>query len=217
MQNIYLENTPDLIKTDENNNEYIDIKRHVCGKNILGRLYRDKVVVIKGSDILSIRTSVDEILVRKIEKFRQGNIEKVDDGNYKLLKDMTFKTPSCAMQFAYGANENGWRCWVNMRGIAIDTYRYKHMESSTKPLHSQEEHKKYKLKEEFSSRGDESVYLIGCKIDFDNDIVGIIVSDTEMRIDNNTADIGEYIDKNNIDINLVTIGAYWFTEVYEEA
>ena len=211
MQNIYLENTPDLIKTDENNNEYIDIKRHVCGKNILGRLYRDKVVVIKGSDILSIRTSVDEILVRKIEKFRQGNIEKVDDGNYKLLKDMTFKTPSCAMQFAYGANENGWRCWVNMRGIAIDTYRYKHIESSTKPLHSQEEHKKYKLKEEFSSR------CIGCKIDFDNGIVGIIVSDTEINIDNNTVDIAEYINKNNIDIKSISVGMYWFNSVYEEA
>lgn len=74
--------------------------------------------------------------------------------------------------------------------------------------------KHYKLKEEFnSSKGDDS--LLDCEIDFNNNIVGTIVSDTEISINNNTVDIGEYIDKNNIDINSVTIGAYWFNEVYE--
>lgn len=74
--------------------------------------------------------------------------------------------------------------------------------------------KHYRLKEEYnSSKGDDS--LIDCEIDFNNNIVGTIVSDTEININNNTVDIGEYIDKNNIDINSVTIGAYWFKEVYE--
>ena len=74
--------------------------------------------------------------------------------------------------------------------------------------------KHYKLKEEYNStKGDNS--FLDCKVDFNNDVIGIIVSDTEISIDNNTVDIGEYIDKNNIDINSVTIGAYWFNEVYE--
>lgn len=74
--------------------------------------------------------------------------------------------------------------------------------------------KHYRLKEEYNStKGDDS--LLDCEIDFNNDIVGTVVSDTEISIDNNIVDIGEYIDKNNIDINSVTIGAYWFDEVYE--
>lgn len=79
---------------------------------------------------------------------------------------------------------------------------------------SQSTVKHYKLKEEYNStKGDDS--LLDCEIDFNNDIVGTVVSDTEISIDNNIVDIGEYIDKNNIDINSVTIGAYWFNEVYE--
>lgn len=74
--------------------------------------------------------------------------------------------------------------------------------------------KHYRLKEEYNStKGNDS--LLDCEIDFNNDIVGTVVSDTEISIDNNIVDIGEYIDKNNIDINSVTIGAYWFDEVYE--
>lgn len=75
--------------------------------------------------------------------------------------------------------------------------------------------KNYRLKEEYSSTKSEES-LIDCNIDFDNDVIGTIVSSTEIRIDNETLDIGEYIEKNNININSVTIGAYWFTKVYEQ-
>lgn len=74
--------------------------------------------------------------------------------------------------------------------------------------------KHYKLKEEYNStKGDTS--LIDCEIDFNNDDEATIVSDTEIIVNDNIVDIGEYIDKNNIDINSVTIGGYWFNEVYE--
>lgn len=75
--------------------------------------------------------------------------------------------------------------------------------------------KHYRLKAEYNStKGDDS--LINFKIDFNNGTVATIVSDTEININNSTVDIGEYIDKNNIDINSVTIAWNWFNEVYEQ-
>lgn len=75
--------------------------------------------------------------------------------------------------------------------------------------------KHYRLKAEYNStKGDDS--LIKFKIDFNNGTVATIVSDTEVSINNNTVDIGEYIAKNNIDINSVTIAWNWFNEVYEQ-
>lgn len=74
--------------------------------------------------------------------------------------------------------------------------------------------KHYRLKAEYNStKCDDS--LINFKIDFNNGTVATIVSDTEISINNNTVDIGEYIAKNNIDINSVTIAWNWFSEVYE--
>ena len=76
--------------------------------------------------------------------------------------------------------------------------------------------KHYRLKAEYNSltKGDDS--LIDCEIDFNNGTVATIVSDTEININNNTVDIGEYIAKNKIDINSVTIAWNWFNEVYEQ-
>lgn len=75
--------------------------------------------------------------------------------------------------------------------------------------------KHYRLKEEYNStKGNDS--LISFKIDFNNCTVATIVSDTEINVNNNTVDIGEYIAKNNIDINSVTIAWNWFNEVYEQ-
>ena len=76
--------------------------------------------------------------------------------------------------------------------------------------------KHYRLKEGHNSSTKSDTSLIDCEIDFNNDDEATIVSDTEININNSTVDIGEYIDKNNIDINSVTIGAYWFNEVYEQ-
>lgn len=90
---------------------------------------------------------------------------------------------------------------------------YKSLPEKTETQQSEIKH--YRLKEEYnSSKGDES--LLDCEMDFNNDIIGTIVSDTKININNDTIDIGEYIDKNNININSVTIGGYWFTEVYEQ-
>ena len=381
MQEVYLENTPDLIKIDSYNEEYIDIKY----KDVTGRLYRDKVVVNKGSLVREIKTSTLGSDLRRLIK----NREEADLVDNITQKEMTFKSPSGAATFIYGACADGWHCWKNSFNNIIDIYRYKKevisreendntvvVEKETvapkkltrdeqaaqvrakmlasvhdivkpvpvqqvivaKPLvpnfvvqyiksnihvymkekvivevtgydnesqyfywdyhtgelkyipdsehsalsvkeqeeiglvlntcqsngtitklikvnaqldadgakttenktvnfievnkdelykllpvdetipqtveESQSTVKHYRLKEEYNStKGDDS--LLDCEIDFNNDIVGTVVSDTEISIDNNIVDIREYIDKNNIDINSVTIGAYWFDEVYE--
>lgn len=76
--------------------------------------------------------------------------------------------------------------------------------------------KHYRLKEEYNSSTKSDDSLINFKIDFNNGTVATIVSDTEININNNTVDIGEYIAKNKIDINSVTIAWNWFNEVYEQ-
>lgn len=76
--------------------------------------------------------------------------------------------------------------------------------------------KHYRLKAEYNSSTKSDTSLIDCEIDFNNGTVATIVSDTEININNSTVDIGEYIAKNNIDTNSVTIAWNWFNEVYEQ-
>lgn len=381
MQEVYLENTPELIKIDSNNEEYIDIK---C-KWATGRLYRKHVVINKGSLVREFKPSISAADARRINNERAiaGLVDNITQ------KDMTFKSPSGAGQFIYGATLNGWDFWTNNAGHQIDIYRYKQniketdateqsaqlvekktvttkkltrdeqaaqvraklsasvhdvvtpvqvqqvalksyipdfviqyikenvhepmkvwsivkvtgynnesqyfywncitgelkyipksehsalsaeeqnrvkaalnkyysngtiksvikkkkrfdtngaettvntavnfMEVDRKELLEQVEAqesqsekveisqpviRRYRLKEEYNStKGDDS--LIGCEIDFNNGIESTVASDTEVNVGNTTVDIGEYIDKNNIDIDLITVAGYWFTNVYE--
>lgn len=116
---------------------------------------------------------------------------------------------------------NGAETTVNPAVIFIEVDRQKLLEQaeakeaqSEKVEESQPVIKSYKLKEEYNStKGDDS--LIGCEIDFNNGIESTVASDTEVNVGNTTVDIGEYIDKNNIDIDIITVAGYWFTDVYE--
>lgn len=124
MQEVYLENTPELIKKDENGDEYIEI-HHTRGiVDAHGRLYRNKVVVLKDSKLRELgdpniynQTSAQSLNERK------GKVNELT-----LLEDVEFQSPSGAAVFVEGRASNGWdrrRGWVNSRGQEINYYRVK--------------------------------------------------------------------------------------------
>ena len=130
MQEVYLENTPELIKKDENGEEYIDIQ-HVKGVvNAHGRLYRNKVVVLKGS---ILRAEHNRNVGNRSEHRALERRKGIIDGT-KLLEDVAFQSPSGAASFVWGKGVNGWTdhaSWVNSKGQSIDYYRVKRYSENT--------------------------------------------------------------------------------------
>lgn len=121
MQELYFENTPDLIRIDEDGNEYIEVK-YIYKKSIkaTGRLYRDSsLVVLSDSQLDEIKNCASNTVI----KLRQTYSKYINDKH--LIKDIKCKSPSMAGNLVYGGPSNGFTDWANTRGSQIDLYRWK--------------------------------------------------------------------------------------------
>lgn len=121
MQEVYLENTPELIKKDENGEEYIDIhsKKSYDGKFAWGRLYRHKVVVAKGSNVRELGNKI--IYKDSAQRAENRRIDTVE--NNMTVKDVEFNSVSSAAEFVEGRAKNGWNYWETNDWNSIEFYR----------------------------------------------------------------------------------------------
>ena len=44
----------------------------------------------------------------------------INENQFELIKDLTFKSPSAASSFCRGNSSNGWVDWVNDNGQTLD-------------------------------------------------------------------------------------------------
>ncbi len=121
---LYFENTPELIRKDENGEEYIKIHMNESDRGLCtARLYRDSTTIIEiGSCIGGItQTAIDRpSLYNRIIVARNGKVH-----NNIVTSEIVCKSPSGAGQVYRGFTCNGWVSWYNERGELIDTYREK--------------------------------------------------------------------------------------------
>ncbi|MCR5731052.1 MAG: DUF4357 domain-containing protein [Ruminococcus sp.] len=90
------------------------------GNNAIGRYEDGKVTVLKGS-IISEHLSKNFVCQKKVELLR--NDKEYVDKNRRVLKNITFSSPSTAAQFVKGYSTNGWKCWKDEKGVALEKYK----------------------------------------------------------------------------------------------
>ena len=84
-------------------------------------IYNDEgFTVLKGS-ILAGSTVSSFYWKEKREKLLADYAQKIPDGNYELLVDKTFSSPSSAADFCIGSSNNGWLLWKDVNGNTLDT------------------------------------------------------------------------------------------------
>ena len=85
MQEVYLENTPELIKKDENGEEYIEIHINWHNRRSLAHLYRDRVLLLKGSYIHELSPRVmTERWGQKLYKLQESR--EINGKNCRIYK-----------------------------------------------------------------------------------------------------------------------------------
>lgn len=90
-----------------------------------GKLTDEGFVVLKGSEIAGTETkSLSSSLKKKRELnlgyLRGGNTySKLSNGNYQVLKDVLFNSPSAASGFVLGRSSNGWEAWKLRNGQTL--------------------------------------------------------------------------------------------------
>lgn len=76
-----------------------------------------KMVVLKGSIFTSIISSSFKAHTSRNLAIKQS--EKLPNGNYRLLEDFCFDSPSAASQVICGASTNGWIVWKTEEGKTL--------------------------------------------------------------------------------------------------
>ena len=76
-----------------------------------------KMIVLKGSILTSIVHSSFNAHTLRDEVIQ--NSEKTSTGNYRLLEDFCFNSPSTASQIVCGASTNGWITWKKENGKTL--------------------------------------------------------------------------------------------------
>ncbi len=112
------------IKTEEeidlSNNEDIVFEIQSTRKGVCARgIYKEgKMIVLKGSEFTSnLRSSFNAFDLRN-EVIKKA--EKTTNGNYRLLEDFVFNSPSAAAYIIYGSSIDGWLRWKTKNGKTLD-------------------------------------------------------------------------------------------------
>lgn len=80
----------------------------------------DKFLVLAGSEVdMTKKVNLESYNVKRKEMQAQGYIV-LDNGKYRLTKDVEFRTPSGASDFVLGGSTNGWEEWKNHKGDTLD-------------------------------------------------------------------------------------------------
>lgn len=115
---LYFENTPELIKYEEDGTEYIECNL-ICKDikyNII--LYRNgKCKVLAGAFLQDLKYSANESITKNRNKHYNNIIGKT------LINDIIFNTPSAAASFCVGHDMNGYTMIKNNKMQSIDIYR----------------------------------------------------------------------------------------------
>ena len=187
--NLFFENTPELIKIDRNGKEYIKIHINEADRGLCtARLYRDSTTIIEVNSRIGNmeQSAIDRpSLYHRIMKARNGHVK-----NNVAISEIVCKSPSGAGQVYRGFTCNGWIAWYNENGEPIDYYREQNVltslyiqrinankqdkETETAPIQH------YILKTNYREQGADS--LIGGVLFISGKKIGIIVSDTEINI-----------------------------------
>ena len=135
MYQVYLDNTPELIKQDENGKRYVEIYHMMATKNLLatGRLYDNgRVLVEKGSQIDEVKNSAwanTKQIRQKLSNKIENNIIKVD-----ILLDSLNK----AQQLVYGGEAGAWDSWKNNNDKPLRIYTFPLVTTKTPEITNKE-------------------------------------------------------------------------------
>lgn len=109
------------VLTQNNNQQEIF---HCEGKGISAsmKITDEGYVLLSGSQVYSKDSnSLGYSLKNLRNKFlSNSNIKKLDDGNFELIQDLLFTSPSTALAFVLGRNVNGWLYWKDKNGNSLD-------------------------------------------------------------------------------------------------
>lgn len=210
---VYIENTPDLIKVDEDGNKYIQLHCFKRGRTSHARLYSTGyMMLLKGSEVSSPPIGVDN-MNQTVELER---IYRDYTTNGELKTNILFRSSRIATSLVVGTFDNVWNHWVNDNNKLVRVYKdpiqstmsaYKTPASAKIP--------KYRLKAQYSSNGSQS--LLGRELRLDGKFFGLIIGDTQAKIDGKAYDLSIYIYKNKIDISRLSIFVAPFLAAYELA
>jgi hypothetical protein len=241
VQKVYFDNTPNLIKTDEIGRKYIEIHKETKGKLAIGHMYEDNTIFLQiGSEIRLGKLNTDKLLGWEISR------DKNNSASGKLTTPVKCFNVASATSMATGNSTDGWNSWKNAYDLPIDIYRTKggyeeakkqelkkqaesaanllsriqaegldaiHTEGTTKVNQQetlvQESIKQYILR-------DRHINKIGAPVSYNNDAIGEIVSEKEIKVGGHTVSIGEYIYNNKLDTEKLTFGCYRFNTLYKE-
>lgn len=214
--NVYLNNCKDLIKTDENTGDkYINVHTTLKGDRAYGRLYENgSLLLFKGSICKEPNGS---ILIER-EGVRIQELYSKYTNNGLLNTDLLFTSMRLASHFVIGnSTYNGWSLWLNDNNDSISIYREplkNHISTYKNPVTSYKI-PRYRLKAQYCSNGSQS--LLGRELRLDGKFFGLIIGDTQAKIDGKAYDLSIYIYKNKIDISRLSIFVAPFLAAYELA
>lgn len=209
---IYIENTPDLIQTDENGNKYILLHCTKEKRKSYARLYSNGyMMLLRGSAVRYPSLTYDNINKRnEVIKIYNNYVE------LGLLKEnILFKSSAIATSLVLGISECVWNCWLNSNNDSIRVYRepLKNPISTYKNPVTSSKIPRYRLKAQYCSNGSQS--LLGRELRLDGKFFGLIIGDTQAKIDGKAYDLSIYIYKNKIDISRLSIFVAPFLAAYE--
>jgi hypothetical protein len=214
---VYFDNTPNLIKTDEIGRKYIEI--HSSDKNATGRLYEDNSVILSAGSHNKHCTISKETKFTSVSgaasQFTAGRI----DGWEYWKNDYELQINIYRTQGSYEAPqkqeldrqaEKAADVFSRIQAEGLDIIHTEQVASVTQPeTKVQETIKQYILH-------DKHINKIGAPVSYNNDAIGEIVSEKEIKVNGHTVNIGEYIYNNKLDTEKLTFGCYMFNTLYKE-
>ena len=113
--------------------EESDEEKYYCsGKGVVaeGTPTSEGFVVLKGSVISAKESeaiSGSGVSVGRYQIINSDRVKKLDNGDYKLLDDEIFSSPSYAAGFVLGNSVNGWISWKNKDKKTLDEIKRKNL------------------------------------------------------------------------------------------
>lgn len=105
------------IKENAIHTDYIFLIKNKKGIDAKAIYKNGKMIVLKGSIFVSIVSSSFKAYASRNLVIKKS--EKLPNGNYRLLEDFYFDSPSAASQVICGASTNGWIVWKTEKGKTL--------------------------------------------------------------------------------------------------
>lgn len=209
---VYINNTPYLVRVDDKGRKYVNLHTKVRGQITRARLYENGWIMLLQNNF--IREPFGSALLYSYGIRLQEMYKKyTSDGRLKC--DIMFKSNAFASSLVTGTSDNGWNIWLNDNNDSIRVYKepLKNPISTYKNPVTSSKIPRYRLKAQYCSNGSQS--LLGRELRLDGKFFGLIIGDTQAKIDGKAYDLSIYIYKNKIDISRLSIFVAPFLAAYE--